>query len=347
MARKATINMVAERAGVSRGTVDRVLNGRPHVKPEIYSQVVRAMRELNYVPPREAQAEALGLTREERTGCTLGVLLPEWSQGYFESEIMRGIEAAREQLRGSDTRIIIERTQSGLPEESCERLEALVKGGAEGIALCAKDHPRIAAKVKELAERGIPTVTFNSDIVGSGRLAFVGQDLVRGGRVAGELMLKLLRPGERVLAAVGNREFNAHRLRLDGFLTRLEEAGFPEDAVEVIETYNDYTRTYSKVREKLAAGEFQGIYMANGSVAGCIEGVHEAGAHPHIISHDLTDAARRLLRTQELDFVIAQNIYLQGYRPLILLSDYILRHAEPEEEEAAGIEILCAENIRD
>ena len=42
---KATINTVAMRAGVSRGTVDRVLNQRPHVKPDIYEKVIRAMKD--------------------------------------------------------------------------------------------------------------------------------------------------------------------------------------------------------------------------------------------------------------------------------------------------------------
>ena len=52
MAKRITINTIAERAGVSRGTVDRVLNGRPHVKPEIAERVLRTMRELGYAPPR-------------------------------------------------------------------------------------------------------------------------------------------------------------------------------------------------------------------------------------------------------------------------------------------------------
>ncbi len=43
--------MVAERAGVSRGTVDRVLNGRPHVKPDVYERVVLAMRRLTIFRP--------------------------------------------------------------------------------------------------------------------------------------------------------------------------------------------------------------------------------------------------------------------------------------------------------
>ena len=73
MARKVTINMVAERAGVSRGTVDRVLNQRPHVKPELYDRIVKAMKELGYMPPKEEQAKALGLPMATETGGTLGI----------------------------------------------------------------------------------------------------------------------------------------------------------------------------------------------------------------------------------------------------------------------------------
>lgn len=65
MAKRITINTIAERAGVSRGTVDRVLNGRPHVKPEIAERVLRTMRELGYAPPRAEQA---GRTRTEPVG---------------------------------------------------------------------------------------------------------------------------------------------------------------------------------------------------------------------------------------------------------------------------------------
>lgn len=79
MPRKVTLNMVASRAGVSRGTVDRVLNARPHVKPEAHERVVRAMRELGYVPPREDQAQALGLAASDLEPYALGVLRAGWS----------------------------------------------------------------------------------------------------------------------------------------------------------------------------------------------------------------------------------------------------------------------------
>ena len=50
--KKVTIAMVAEKAGVSRGTVDRVLNNRPHVSPDQRASVMEAIRELNYIPKK-------------------------------------------------------------------------------------------------------------------------------------------------------------------------------------------------------------------------------------------------------------------------------------------------------
>lgn len=348
MPRKATINMVAERAGVSRGTVDRVLNQRPHVKPDIYERVVRTMQELGYVPPREEQAEALGLALPTMETCTLGVLLPNW-HGYFKSEVLRGIEDAMTLLRNYSVEILVEECESDLPDESIERLEHLAEQGVKGIALCAKDHITIVEKVNELYDRGIPTVTFNSDLTDSKRLCFVGQDLMRGGRVAGELMAKYLQPGDRLLIAVGNPEFNAHRLRLQGFCERMHERGFDSAHLEIVETYNDYSLTYQKVEQALRSiPNLKGIYMANHSVTGCVEALRAAGRQRriHVVSHDLTDSTRRLLRSGEVDFAIVQNIYRQGYRPLILLREYVQRHISPQlEADRTTIEIVCSENI--
>lgn len=51
MGNRPTIQMVAELAGVSRGTVDRVLNDRPHVNEEARQRVLEAIRKLGYISP--------------------------------------------------------------------------------------------------------------------------------------------------------------------------------------------------------------------------------------------------------------------------------------------------------
>lgn len=351
MARKATINMVAERAGVSRGTVDRVLNQRPHVKPEIYERVRRAMQELHYVPPREEQAQALGLLPAlDMPECKLGILLSD-EQGYFRRELLRGIEAAKRVLSDYGVEVIVEMCETGLPSETVERLQRLADHAVQGIALCAKDHSAIVDRVNALVDSGIAVVTFNSDLAHCNRLCFVGQQLVKGGRVAGELMSKYMRPDDTLLVAIGNPEFNAHRLRLQGFCERLYEKKFNGNKLELIETYNDYSLTYQKVSETLSRRrDVKGIYMANHSVTGCVEAIRDAGLQGRIrvVCHDLTDSARRFLESGEVDFVIAQNIYQQSFRALVILQEYVQKHAVPNQErECLPIEVLCSENMDD
>ncbi|MCQ2501037.1 MAG: LacI family DNA-binding transcriptional regulator, partial [Lachnospiraceae bacterium] len=185
MAKKVTISMVAERAGVSRGTVDRVLNHRPHVKPELYNRVIKAMKELDYVPLREHQnlenlipAEAaVNEIQEEKPNQMTGTELPKTASaklrlgvvlhnesGYFRTEILRGIEAAKERLAEDGTEILVEQCETPMPDEAVERLEHLVQQGVKGIALCLMDHPMIVEKVNRLAYQKIPVITFNSDL---------------------------------------------------------------------------------------------------------------------------------------------------------------------------------------
>lgn len=349
MAKRVTINTIAERAGVSRGTVDRVLNGRPHVKPEIAERVLRTMRELGYAPPRAEQADALGLSRSavELPPCRLGVLLTSES-GYLRQELLRGIQDAQDFLRDFNIEFLVQKCETELPEEAVERLEVLAGQGVNGIAVCAKDHAAIVHKINELCEKGVVFVTMNTDLTGCDRLCFIGQDLIRSGRVAGELMAKYLRPEDSLLIAIGNPEFNAHRLRLQGFCERLYERGFTGANIRMIETYNDYTLSYQKVRDALErTPSIRGIYMANHSVSGCVEAVRdmEKTGQVHIVSHDLTDSTRRLLESGEIDFTIAQNIHRQSYLALLTLRDYIQRHILPHDQIDTPIEILCAENM--
>ncbi len=65
-----TIYDVAEKAGVSVGTVSNVINGKPSVGPELRWRVQEAMRDIGYVPNHIARSLAQGKTD------TIGVLYP-------------------------------------------------------------------------------------------------------------------------------------------------------------------------------------------------------------------------------------------------------------------------------
>ena len=79
---RTTIKMIAERAGVSIGTVDRVLHDRPYVKVEVRERVLRVMEELDYHPNRMASALATSGTPRK-----LALVQPEWEEGFVRDEM--------------------------------------------------------------------------------------------------------------------------------------------------------------------------------------------------------------------------------------------------------------------
>ena len=162
-------------------------------------------------------------------------------------------------------------------------------------------------------------------------------------------MSKCIDPKGKILAAVGNLEFDGHRTRLDGFCERMHELGFDNGQIEIVETFNDYHTTYRKVLESLShCPNLSAIYMANQSVAGCTEAIHAATpkARIRVICHDISESTKRLLRSGDVDLAISQDIYQQGYLPLILLRDLLQKGKSPAAQQpGSNISIFCAENL--
>ena len=91
---RTTIKMIAERAGVSIGTVDRVLHDRPYVKAEVRERVLRVMEELDYHPNRMASALATSGTPRK-----LALVQPEWEEGFVRDEMDAGTARFLEEYR--------------------------------------------------------------------------------------------------------------------------------------------------------------------------------------------------------------------------------------------------------
>lgn len=79
-----TIQKIAELSGVSRGTVDRVLHGRPNVNPMIREKVVRAAEKLGYQPPVPPKS----------ADCRQAAILIRRTDGHFNRQIVSGIRKA-------------------------------------------------------------------------------------------------------------------------------------------------------------------------------------------------------------------------------------------------------------
>ncbi len=339
--RRVTIQMIAEKAGVSRGTVDRVLHDRPNVNPVIREQVQMLIRQLGYgseeKPVRDRQIAAI---------------LP--GGGWFNEELKKkwltGIDDAKKIVGPLGISVKVVECDTDLPNEIAEKVELLKRNGLDGLMISAKNNPAMCKLIGELTSSGIPVVTYNSDLPNSGRLCFVGQNLNLSGRVAANLITKYIKAQGKILVVVGNLEINAHKQRVSGFVEKCKAFGIREDRIMIRESFNDYALTYEKVAEALRAERaIQAIYMANESISACVEAVDHNRAEKNlmIVGNDLTTVSKRLLQSEKVDFIIDQDIYRQGYQPIILLKNLFLSpETIPQQFQFTNIDIINAENIR-
>ena len=325
---RATIKIIAERAGVSIGTVDRVLHDRPYVKEEVRRRVLEVMEELDYRPNRMASALATsGLTRQ------FAIIQPTW-ESYVGAAMAAGVEKFRRERQDYNVHVTVYPYPQG-QTETCLRLLDQAAEETQGIALCAADCPPVLQKLEELAERRVPVVTFNSDIAGGRRMCFVGEDAHHAGRVAGDIAAKFLTPGDRILLVYADHGYSGHKGRADGFLERMEERGFSRADCRVEETHDDYDETLSAVTAALAEEpDLKYIYMANRSVPACMEALRRSGrmGQVRVLAHDSGPETEAFLREGLLDFIIDQNLAYQSRKALELLFDAVVEHRVPKRD---------------
>ena len=234
---RATIKMIAERAGVSIGTVDRVLHNRPYVKAEVRERVLAVMAELDYRPNRMASALATSGTPRHFT-----VIQPEWGP-YLQDAMADGVSRFLEERRDYNLSVEVLRYPHGDTVGCLQLLDQASREHVHGVALCGEDCGEVCERLRQLAGLQIPVVTFNSDVPQAPRLCYVGEDAHHAGRVAGEIASKFLRPGDKVLLAYSGLEYVGHKGRADGFFQRLEERGVPRESFLVAATHDDYEKT--------------------------------------------------------------------------------------------------------
>ena len=210
-----TAKKIAELAGVSRGTVDRALHNRGRVNPEVAARIQKIAAELGYKPNLVGQA----LVRS-RQGAKLGVILQSTETPTMQI-VQAGVRRAADELRASGGEVLL-RELRGLDDELLlESIEELVSQGIQGLAITPNNTPELRQCINELHRQGVPVVTLNSDVPGSRRLCFVGQDSYRAGQTAAGLIAQLLPAGSKVLPITGHLNNTAHNNRLNGFLDTL------------------------------------------------------------------------------------------------------------------------------
>lgn len=300
---RPTVHDIADSAGVSLATVDRVLNDRPGVRGVTRAKVEAAIAALGYV--RDVAAANLAKSRVY----PLVFILPEGDNPFMrglEAEVRRaGLHSAAER-----TRLSVVTVPAFDAAALAAAIDAAVADNVSGIAAVAVDAPEVGDAIGRVHEAGIPFVTLVSDLAGSGRDHFIGVDNVAAGRTAGSLMGRFLgdRPGP-VAVLAGSMRVRDHRERLEGFLAAMADMPVGRTVLPVLEGQDDPKLSLSLISGCLASTpNLAGIYSLGAGNRGLVTALTVQGnTDICVIAHELTAHTRAALETGVIDAVLNQD----------------------------------------
>ncbi|GAA2156021.1 LacI family DNA-binding transcriptional regulator [Actinomadura napierensis] len=236
---RPTLEEVAARAGVGRGTVSRVVNGSPRVSERARQAVLKAIDELGYVPNRAAR------TLVTRRTDTVALVVAESDQRLFGEPYFAGI------IRGisnglGDTGLQLLLALARSPAEYARLEHYLTTQHVDGVLLTSL-HAEDPLPAK-LEANGVPTV-LGGRPPGLSPVSYVDVDNRLGAR---EAVGHLITGGRRRIATIaGPQDMGVGIDRLAGYREALGEAGLPEYVV-----FGDFGEaTGITAAERLLAGE--------------------------------------------------------------------------------------------
>ena len=275
-----TLEEVASRAGVSRATVSRVVNGSPRVSADIRRGVQVAIAELGYVPNRAARSLVTG-----RTG-SIAVVIAEptgrlFSEPFFP-RLLRGVSGA---LSARDLQLVL--LMPGSAEEAQRTGAYVMAGHVDGVVMVSLHSEDPLPSL--LADSAVPLVLVGRPPSGV-TASFVDVDNRQGARSAVE---HLLAGGRRVIATIaGPADMPVGTDRVAGYREALTEAGLPVDPHLVF--HGDFTQASGTdgIRRLLAVRpDIDGVFaasdlMAAGALAGLLAAGRQVPTDVAVVGYD-------------------------------------------------------------
>ena len=234
---------IARMAGVSIGTVDRVLHNRGRVSEKSLQKINEVLAQVNYQP------NIIARSLVSKKVYHLIVIIPNFTSGEYWEHISKGIDQALTDFRQYHVEVE-KRYFDQFNEDSFKHaLTDIELEKVDGV-LVAPLFAELTRKLsKQLDMQNVPYVYIDSDLEDEQRMTFVGTNSKAGGRIAAKLLSKNIEATDSILIAqiqhFGEESIQAIN-RQKGFLEYLEEKKFQgkvynTDLHLLDSTFNEHT----------------------------------------------------------------------------------------------------------
>lgn len=325
----ATIKDIARLANVSIGTVDRVIHNRGRVAPQKEAQIRQIMEELGYRPNIAAQGLAL---LRKKLKFSFFIIDPE--DHPFFAAVLAGAKGKASELAQYGIEVLFYTYDFSGPAMDMENFQT------DGIAILGGEtYPQIDKILNWAQEHEIPIVCYNIPLQGRDYLAYVGCDYVQSGKIAAGLCaLASNNRGKVGILSEDAYEVNpilSFQRRVLGFRRELAEK-YPD--MEIVGIYGcQEGKTFEEAAYQMLweHPELDTVYLINPGDYRVCEIIHNTAQNPsiRIITNDLTEQQRQMVKKGLIAATICQEPERQGAQPLDILFQYVVNKQKPTDRD--------------
>jgi LacI family transcriptional regulator len=299
---RPTIRDLANEAGVSVSTVNRVLAGTAGVKDGTVQQVKDAAERIGYY--------GLGTIRSQiasrKPKLRFGFLLHQPTRTFYK---MMGValQAAARNNDDHDIDAEIVYADDLSPQFIAAKLLELGQS-CHAVGIVSAVHPLVTQAVDALAERHIPVFALISQLSATGSVNYVGLDNWKVGRTSAWAFHNICRAPGKLGILVGNHRYRCQEMNESGFRSYFREHAPDFQLLEPISTF-ETSAVAEEMTEKLIQQhpDLMGLYISGGGISGAMAGLRTCGKAGQLIAvgYELMDNTRAGLLDGTLTMVIA------------------------------------------
>ncbi len=320
-----SIKEIADIVGVSRGTVDRVLNNRGGVKPETEARIRRVLESMNYKPNQAGKILAA-----KRKNLKFGIIFRYDNPRYQITSFVRR-KAMDFQAYGIETTLL--EADIDDPQSYVRAFEELESIGVFGIIVMPVDHPLVIRKMKQLQEKGITIIVIDRMLDGIDCFASIVSDFTRCGELIGR-MLGLItgKNGHTAIITFPPGREQADR-RLQALRKTLDQ-NFPDICIlETLYTNDDTINGYTMTRKLLKKyPDLDSVFINATSVSGVCRAIEESGRKIKVLCFDsaVLPEIHDLVERGVISVIIDQRSQLQASIAMDLLFNFAVDGTVPQ-----------------
>lgn len=332
-------------AGVSAGTVDRVLHNRGDVSPASREKVQKVLDEIDYHP----NMFAIGLAAKKRYHIIC--IIPYYIEHDYWHAVAQGIDRAAQELRPFNVGVdylYYSHADKASYEKACTQLQTET---VDAVLIAPNFQDETLKLTSYLEDKKIPYALIDFNMEETHALCYIGQDSKTSGYIAAKILMRRYKEGQELVLFLNNQKNSPAEVqmqrRLEGFMQYLAAAHKNLIIYDVVLNKED-NASNEEVLDAFFAEHPKAVLGAvfNSRIYQVASYLQKKKKKLEaLVGYDLLQKNVEYLKSGEVNHLIGQRPGLQGYCGVKALCNHIVFKKPVTAVKYMPIDILMKENI--